>query len=70
MKTKITNCLSAGIRKRIDCPGNDSTILRTLSAGETIEIDKNTVGYDWKDRKFYKCTSPVDGWICAELVKV
>lgn len=69
MKVKIINCLSAGIRKSIDNPNRDQTILKTVEAGEQVEIDKSITGYDWKDRLFYKCTSPVEGWIAAGLVE-
>lgn len=69
MKVTVVNCLSAGIRKNIDNPNCDQTIVRTVSAGEKVEIDQSITGYDWKDRLFYKCTSPVDGWIAAGLVE-
>lgn len=69
MKVKVINCLSAGIRKSIDNPNCDQTILKTVESGEQVEIDKSITGYDWKDQLFYKCTSPVEGWIAAGLVE-
>lgn len=69
MKAKVINCLSAGIRKNIDNPNCDQTILKTVEAGEQVEVGKSITGYDWKDRLFYKCTSPVEGWIAAGLVE-
>ena len=68
MKATIKNCLSAGIRKEIVDPNHDQTILKTVEAGEQVEVDKSITGYDWKDRLFYKCMSPVEGWIAAGLV--
>lgn len=70
MKAKIVNCLSAGIRKNIDDPNTDQTILKNVDSGETIEIDTTVTGYDWKDNQFYKCTSPVEGWINQGVVEV
>ena len=70
MKTKIVNCLSSGIRKSIDNPNTDQTVLKNVEVGETVEIDTNVTGYDWKDNKFYKCISPVEGWINQGVVEV
>lgn len=68
IKTKITNCRTASIRKVPWIPAIDEEIVEELPNGASIDINPDNVTFDWKDRKFYRTKNP-KGWIHEGVVE-
>lgn len=79
-KVRIVNCKKASIRRTPwiplrnkdivgirDGPNQNNKQVEIIDQGEQIEIDPDTVCYDWTDKKFYKVRSP-EGWIYEGVI--
>lgn len=71
MKTAIINHRKVSIKTFPYITEFSEEIIGVLSKGDRITVDNNRVYYDWKDRAFYKCETPLGiGYVCTELVDV
>lgn len=69
MKTAVINHRKVSIKTFPYITEFSEEIIGVLSKGDRIMINNNRIYYDWKDRAFYKCETPLGiGYVRIELV--
>ena len=69
MKTATINSRKVSVRAFPYIPELSEQIVGTLNKGDKITIDDSRLYYDWTDKAFYKCSTPIgDGYVLIDLV--
>lgn len=73
-KVVVQNCHEASVLKDPTTPEDSEFVVKTVKAGETINVDLSDVVWDYmSSRQYYKVENPLNpdsGYIHTSLVKV